>query len=332
MKDLSPMTLALFFGSIVLEVWFSARDHRGFYDRRDTLTNLAIAGIGFFVNVFFRAVALVFLGKIGSYAVFDAGSGVIALLVLFLIADLCEYLFHLLGHKTRFFWAAHVMHHSSEKLNFTTALRIPFTNAWCRYMAYTPAALLGYSAISIMWIDSLILTYSFFLHTEAIRKLGVLEYIFNTPSHHRVHHASNQSYIDKNFGAVLIIWDRIFGTFQEEKEAPIYGLTKPLHKPGVATVILHEWKDLFRDLFRARTWLQRIKIILGKPGAHTFAAPVSNTCSRRASSSMGLTWVLTLTVLLLTKDGVQTHKAGNHNGHPGANRPTPGNQHYTAKK
>lgn len=251
---------------IVVEAALSARENLGFYEPRDTLINFVMAIIGALVNAITKVVFLCCFTVVANHALFNPGEGVLSWIVLFLLIDLQFYLFHMLGHKSRFFWAMHVIHHSSHKYNFSTAIRAPFTNTFFRIASFLPLIWLGFSPKMVFWIDSIILFYVFFQHTKLISKLGWLEYIFNTPSHHRVHHGSNEKYLDKNFGGMLIIWDKLFGTFQQEEEEPTYGLTKPLQKTDLINVVVHEWKDIIHDLPKYSSWRDRHQVLFGRPG------------------------------------------------------------------
>ncbi len=256
----------LLIGCIIIEAYLSAKDNSGNYEKKDTITNLVIFAISFSLNVLIKGSVYVVFSWIHEHSLFNIGTGTLAWFVLFFLSDLQAYSFHLLGHKSRFFWAMHVIHHSSEKYNLTTAIRTPLTNTGFRFTALAPLVFLGFAPVMVITIDTFILLYSFFQHTEFVKKLGWFEYIFNTPSHHRVHHASDEKYIDKNFGSVLIVWDKLFGTFKEEEEHPTYGLTKPLKKSTLLNIIFHEWIAIFDDIRQMPIGVNMIKMIFGRPG------------------------------------------------------------------
>ncbi len=182
------------------------------------------------------------------------------LLLLTIIAvDFGYYIAHFLSHKVRFMWADHSVHHSSREFDFSTALRGSFINGVYSWLPVAPLLLLGVSPLLVVWCRALVNDYTFFLHTRYIGKLGWLEWVLNTPSHHRVHHASNGCYIDKNFGFLLIIWDRLFGTFASEREDCIYGTgTPPTRNP--VRVIFDGWISLWHDLAQAESWRERTKL------------------------------------------------------------------------
>ena len=173
-------------------------------------------------------------------------------LLTFIGVEFCFYWMHRSGHRVRWFWAAHVVHHSSERMNFSTAMRQNATNIFNgMWIFYLPLALIGFNPVWIGVAYALSLVYQFFIHTTVINKLPApIEFIFNTPSHHRVHHGRNPGYIDRNFGGVLIIWDRLFGTFvaEEEQAPPEYGITTPVPSNNLLVLWTHEYRDMFRDM------------------------------------------------------------------------------------
>ncbi len=188
------------------------------------------------------------------------------------IEDFPFYWLHRFDHQIRLFWAVHVTHHSSEKMNLTVGFRSSVLQPLYRFVYFIPLALLGFKPMDIVFIYSATQIWGILIHTEYINKMGWLEYILVTPSHHRVHHASNALYLDKNMGMFLIIWDRLFGTFQPELSAgqyqPIkYGLTTPLKSDTPAHIITHEWVSIFKDVFRNDiSWKDRMNYLFGPPG------------------------------------------------------------------
>jgi sterol desaturase/sphingolipid hydroxylase (fatty acid hydroxylase superfamily) len=195
----------------------------------------------------------------------DTAVTVVALLV---GQDFCYYWFHRCSHRVRWFWATHAVHHSSNDLNFAAAYRFGWTGRLTgTAIFYLPLIWLGFDPLPVGIASALNLLYQFWLHTEWIPKLGWLEYVLNTPSHHRVHHAANPEYLDRNYGGVFIIFDRIFGTFAAEREeAPCrYGLVEPLRSNNPFFIAFHEWIALARDLWQARTWRDRRSYLIGPP-------------------------------------------------------------------
>jgi sterol desaturase/sphingolipid hydroxylase (fatty acid hydroxylase superfamily) len=188
--------------------------------------------------------------------------------LLFISIEFCYYCYHRSAHKIRWFWASHAVHHSSTYFNISAAYRLSWTGLISgNIIFFMPLSWLGFDPILIAIGLSFSLIYQFWIHTELIPKLGILEWIFNTPSHHRVHHASTPEYIDCNYGGVLIIFDRLFGTLVVEKSnrAIAYGLTHQLNSQNPFKIALYEWYKIFRDLSIAKTWRDRLRVVLGSP-------------------------------------------------------------------
>ncbi|MEO0570298.1 MAG: sterol desaturase family protein [Bacteroidota bacterium] len=186
-------------------------------------------------------------------------------LLCILVVDFLYYWEHVVEHRVRFFWAYHSIHHSSPIYNYTTALRVSFIDNFFGWIFYVPAVLVGFNPYIIVLTFFLILTYQFWLHTEIIGKLGWFEKIFMTPSQHRVHHGANNIYLDKNYGALFCIWDRMFGTFQEEKQTPRYGLTQQINTINPVKIHAHEYINICKDLKRARTWKEAWNYLIKGP-------------------------------------------------------------------
>jgi sterol desaturase/sphingolipid hydroxylase (fatty acid hydroxylase superfamily) len=189
-----------------------------------------------------------------------------ALLLCLLGQDFCYYWSHRSHHIVRILWASHVVHHSSQRFNLSTALRQPWTG-FTSWLFYLPLVAVGVHPVALAFCSSVNLVYQFWIHTERIDKMWrPFEFAFNTPSHHRVHHASQGSYLDRNFGGVLIIWDRLFGSFAPETARPIYGLTKNINTYNPLRVAVHEYASIGRDVRVGTTWRARLRAIFGSPG------------------------------------------------------------------
>ena len=180
--------------------------------------------------------------------------------------DFIYYWNHRFMHESRYMWAIHVVHHSSEHYNLSTALRQPVLDAVGTPVPYGALCHAGFTPEQVLTARGINLLYQYWIHTEAIDRLGPAESALNTPSHHRVHHGSNQLYIDRNHGSILILWDRLFGTFQPEKEEVIYGLTKNIDSFNVGTIATHEFQSILRDVASATTWRERISYVVRGPG------------------------------------------------------------------
>ena len=186
------------------------------------------------------------------------------------LEDFCYYWFHRISHKSRFFWASHIVHHSSQKYNLSTALRQTWTGGFFSFIFFLMLPILGFHPVMIFTQMSISLLYQYWIHTELIHKMPAwFEAIFNTPSHHRVHHGSNPLYLDRNHAGILIIWDKLFGTFQPElkKEKVVYGLTTNLHSYNPLTIAFHEWTALFKDAITAKTSItKKFNYFMKPPG------------------------------------------------------------------
>lgn len=196
----------------------------------------------------------------------DLGTGMGVALLAVLGWDAIYYWNHRLSHESRWLWAVHVVHHSSERYNLSTALRQPVAEGVTLAVPYGLLAWLGVRPAYIEQARALNLIYQFWIHTEVIRSIGWLEKMLNTPSHHRVHHGSNSRYLDRNHGSILILWDKLFGTFEAESEPVVYGLTSNIDSFNPLVIAGHEWRDMARDVAAARTWADRAGFVLRGPG------------------------------------------------------------------
>ncbi|MHA7879544.1 MAG: sterol desaturase family protein [Saccharospirillum sp.] len=223
------------------------------------LSELLFAGV-----IAFPVYALVY-----QFRLFDLSLSGWTVLLTFIGVEFCFYWMHRSSHRIRWFWAAHVVHHSSERMNFTTAMRQNATNIFNgNWWFYIPLVWLGFNPVWVGIAFALSLVYQFFIHTTVVGRLPAwVEWFFNTPSHHRVHHGRNPGYIDKNYGGVVIIWDRLFGTFVDEntQDPPDYGITKPVPSNNLITLWTHEYVDLFREMAQPGPLLEQLKHLWKPP-------------------------------------------------------------------
>jgi sterol desaturase/sphingolipid hydroxylase (fatty acid hydroxylase superfamily) len=262
--------IPLFLVTLALEPWMLAklrlkgRPIRG-YERRDTRASVGM-GIGslFFVSLInFGIYAIAIL--LWPHRLFDLGHGVLGWAAAMIGWDLIYYWNHRFEHENRLLWACHVNHHSSRFYNLSTALRQPWT-PFAGLVLYPGMALVGIAPAMIMVSAGLNLVYQYWVHTEAIDRTPLwFEAVFNTPSHHRVHHGSNPEYLDRNYGGILIVWDRLFGTFEPERAPALYGLTKNIETFSLWTIAFHEYATLARDLRDATAWRDRVGILTHGP-------------------------------------------------------------------
>jgi sterol desaturase/sphingolipid hydroxylase (fatty acid hydroxylase superfamily) len=206
-----------------------------------------------------------------QFSILEIPLNVGSIALAFLLQDFLYYWFHRASHHVRWLWASHIAHHSSRLMNFSTAFRqsltYPISGMW---LFWTPMIVLGFPPAVVFAVVALNLAFQFFVHTQTVRKLGVLEWLFNTPSHHRVHHACNPMYIDKNFGGVLIIWDRLFGSFVAEQECEPcrYGITDDFQSDNPLTITFYEWRRMLAETREITSWRQLPQILFGAPARH----------------------------------------------------------------
>ncbi|NOT61428.1 MAG: sterol desaturase family protein [Acidobacteria bacterium] len=255
--------------SIAFELWYwRRRGHGDKYDLKDSLANYALLAmqvlLGELGKIFFIVTCL---DWVRAHGVNVLGENWYSALLAFLGVDLAYYWFHRMSHRSRWLWAIHVSHHSSELMNFSTALRQPPLEHLLDWVWFIGLAWLGLPAKTILLMYGLNLTYQFFIHTELIYKLPRwIEYVLNTPSHHRVHHGRNAEYLDMNYGGVFIVWDRLFGSFIEERAPVEYGILKPIHSTNPFYVGFHLWADLWRDVNRPSSLITKLKLFFAPPG------------------------------------------------------------------
>jgi sterol desaturase/sphingolipid hydroxylase (fatty acid hydroxylase superfamily) len=258
----TPIYVVFIGAEILISAYFKHRKYSVF----GTIENFYLMFLNMGLDILMRAFTLYVLGFFYSFKLFIIENQLLYWFILLILEDFMFYWLHYFDHYVRFFWAIHVTHHSSQEFNLTVGFRSSVFQPLYRFIYFIPIAFLGFEPLDIMLMYSITQIYGILIHTQYIGKLGWLEYVFATPSNHRVHHGSNVKYLDKNMGMVFIIWDRIFGTYQEEEEEVVYGLTKniPDHKPS--TVVLHEWKSMWNDVRNAPDIKSKLGYIFGPPG------------------------------------------------------------------
>jgi sterol desaturase/sphingolipid hydroxylase (fatty acid hydroxylase superfamily) len=259
----------IFLVFILLEAVLIQRSGKPTFSWKESLTSLGIAIGSRISNLLFGFIPLSIYSFTWQHRLFTISLNQWwEIFLLFLGAEFCYYWHHRAAHEIRWMWATHAVHHSAKHLNLSAAYRLGWTG-WLsgNFLFFIPLCWLGFHPIAIAVTLALNLLYQFWIHTELIPKLGLLEWVLNTPSHHRVHHASNSEYIDRNYGGFLIIFDRLFGTFTTSQPdlRPIYGLSHRLRSYNPVTIAFHEWNRLFQDLMKTKTWRDRCSLILGRP-------------------------------------------------------------------
>lgn len=266
--DLIALAVPAFFILIGLELLAGLISGKKLYRLNDAITNIS-CGIGNQVlGVFFGM--MTFWGYTFAYEharFFTIESTPLNWFLLFLGVDLAYYWFHRLSHEINFIWATHIVHHQSEDYNLSVALRQSWFQTLFSWWFYIPLAILGFSPLMILSVAAINTLYQFWIHTKMIKKLpAFIEFIFNTPSHHRVHHGVNPQYIDKNHAGSLIIWDRIFGTFEKEDEEVVYGITTPLQSFNPFYANFHYWKELIDTSKKTPSFKEKMFVFIKSPG------------------------------------------------------------------
>ncbi len=266
---LSPTVIAIpvFASLIAIEAYITVRHAQEEYDGKDAWTNIAL-GLG---SVAFGLVLGLFQAFIYTVIYENAAPFQIpmtawwAWVLLLFVDDFAYYWFHRFSHEVRFFWNFHVVHHSSNQYNLSVAVRQSWFSGLAHWIFYIPVAFLGFPLWAFATMHGLNLIYQFWIHTKHIKRLGVFEYILNSPSHHRVHHGVNNQYLDKNYAGIFIIWDRMFGTFVGESETPRYGIIKPLSSYNWLWINTHGWTEMFEEMRRKKTFLGKLRCVFGAP-------------------------------------------------------------------
>tara|TARA_R110001599_G_C12238452_1_gene658634 strand:- start:60 stop:968 length:909 start_codon:yes stop_codon:yes gene_type:complete len=238
------------------------------YKLRDTLCSLTMGGFYTVTKLLMKGATLFLMLLMHEYAFFDIPNSWLAFVAAYIIVDFFFYWLHRFIHEIRFGWAAHVNHHSSREFNLGgTALRQSFAEPFMEAFFYGPIVLLGFDPILVLAALELNLIYMFWVHTKKIDKLpAAFEWAFSTPSHHRVHHACNVQYLDKNYGGTFIFWDRLFGTFEREVEQPVFGIPEQISTFNPIKASLHGWIELFSDVRRANGWVNKLLFLVMPPG------------------------------------------------------------------
>lgn len=266
---LKPTVIAIpFFALLIaIETYFAVRKEEN-YDRRDIWTNIALGfgSVGFgFIFGFIQAVF--YDGIYEHVAPYKMPMNTWwAWTILLFVDDFAYYWFHRISHEMRFFWNFHVVHHSSNQYNLSVAVRQSWFSGIAHWIFYLPAALLGFPLWAFVTMHGFNLIYQFWIHTKTIRKMPAwFEYLFNTPSHHRVHHGVNNPYLDKNYGGIFIFFDRLFGTFVEENETVRYGIIKPIHSYNWLWINTHAWVETWDAMKTKKTLYGKLRCLFGAP-------------------------------------------------------------------
>lgn len=271
---------------IVAEMIYVKLTRKGEYNTADSASSLSMGLGNQVMGLLFGGFAVAAFFWVYEFRLFNLGWTWPVMLACFFAEDLAYYWFHRIAHERRWFWASHVIHHSSQHYNLTTALRQTWTGVLgLNFIFWLPLVFIGFPPAMVLMFSALSLVYQFWIHTEIIHRMGPFEWVFNTPSHHRVHHATNPQYLDANYAGVLIIWDRLFGTFvpEDDKEKPRYGIIANLGTFNPFRVAFHEWAGIWRDVTHAKSLREVLGFLFGPPGW-------SPDGSRKTSRSIKQQW------------------------------------------
>ncbi len=255
---------------IGIEILYSYWREKKYYSTRGVLANVYLSALNFSLDILVRGVCLGVLWYFYQFRFVQIDKGLHPFFywgTLLIAQDFMFYWLHRVDHYCRLFWAVHVTHHSSEEFNLTVGFRSSVFQPLYRFVYFIPLSFVGFDPLDVMFMYAATQIYGILIHTKTVGKLGFLEWFLSTPSHHRVHHASNVKYLDKNMGMVLIIWDRLFGTFAKEEEEVVYGLTKNIETYHPIRMVFHEWKNIYQDVFHKNAPLKaKLMYIFGPPG------------------------------------------------------------------
>jgi sterol desaturase/sphingolipid hydroxylase (fatty acid hydroxylase superfamily) len=272
---------------VLAEMIVARLKDRSRYDPRDTLTSLSL-GLGSTVaGVLSAGLVFALAMWVHQFALFDIGTAWWVFAVAFVLDDLAYYVFHRSAHRVRWFWASHVIHHSSQHYNLSTALRQTWTGFFSLgFLFRLPLFLIGFPPAIVFFVAGVNLVYQFWIHTEVIGRMPRwFEAVMNTPSHHRVHHATNARYLDANYAGVFIVWDKLFGTFVAERDddRPRYGIVRNLGSFNILWAATHEWIGIAKDVWTAPGWRNKLNYMIREPGW-------SHDGSRDTSSAIKARW------------------------------------------
>lgn len=262
-----PIVLAMIFVEILISNW----QQKNYYKTQDTLCTIGLLAGNIIVAFSIKGLILALHFYLYQYKIFEL-SGMLPLwlfwLLTFVVIDLVFYIYHRMSHRIRFLWAIHLSHHSSEEMNFAVSFRQAWFGPISKIPFFMVLPLLGFDPTIIAAAGVMSTLWGIVGHTQIVGRLGFVEWIFNTPSHHRVHHGSNKQYIDKNYGNLLIIWDRMFGTFEPEKEKVKFGLVNNVNTFNPTKITFMAWSSMIEDIKNKQSLSEALRIIFGPPNTH----------------------------------------------------------------
>ena len=263
----APIVLAMIFAEALISNW----QNRKYYKREDTYCTVGLLAGNIVMAFAIKGLVLAFHFYLYQFRVFDFANTIppwVMWTITFIMIDLVFYVYHRMSHRTRFLWAIHLSHHSSEEMNFAVSFRQAWFGPISKIPFFMTLPLLGFDPTIIAVAGVMSTLWGIVGHTQIVDKLGPLEWVFNTPSHHRVHHGSNKQYIDKNYGNLLIIWDRMFGTFEPEEEPVTFGLVNNVNTFNPAKITFMAWSSMIEDIKNKNDFSEMLNAIFGPPNTH----------------------------------------------------------------
>ena len=263
----APIVLAMIFAEVLISNW----QNRKYYKREDTYCTVGLLAGNIVMAFAIKGLVLAFHFYLYQFRVFDFANTIpfwVMWILTFIMIDLVFYVYHRMSHRIRFLWAIHLSHHSSEEMNFAVSFRQAWFGPISKIPFFMTLPLLGFDPTIIAVAGVMSTLWGIVGHTQIVDKLGPLEWVFNTPSHHRVHHGSNKQYIDKNYGNLLIIWDRMFGTFEPEEEPVTFGLVNNVNTFNPAKITFMAWSSMIEDIKNKNDFSEMLNAIFGPPNTH----------------------------------------------------------------
>lgn len=266
--NLIHYAIPVFVITVIIEAILTVKIKLEDYEFKDAITSITMGLGNVAIGLFTKLLILAAFYWLYQFRIFTIPFTWWAWLILLFAEDFVYYWNHRIAHESRLFWASHVVHHSSQKYNLSTALRQTWTGSFYTFIFWLPLIIIGFHPVMVLVQMSISLLYQYWIHTELIDKLPKwFEAVFNTPSHHRVHHATNPQYLDRNHAGIFIIWDKLFGTFEPEVEKPVYGLVKNIETYNPVKIAFIEWYNMLKDVFKSKTSLsKRMQYFLKPPG------------------------------------------------------------------
>jgi sterol desaturase/sphingolipid hydroxylase (fatty acid hydroxylase superfamily) len=266
LPNLIHYAIPFFAITVIIEVILTVKVKLDEYEFKDAGTSILMGLGNVTIGLVTKVMILAIFMFIYKYKLLTISFAWWSWAILLFAEDFCYYWFHRISHQSRFFWASHVVHHSSKKYNLSTALRQTWSGSFYTFIFWLPLIIIGFHPVMVMVQMSISLIYQYWIHTEVINKMpNWFEAIFNTPSHHRVHHATNPQYLDRNHAGIFIIWDKLFKTYEPEVEKPVYGLVKNIETYNPIKIAFIEWFEMFKDFSTSKISLKNRLLYLIKP-------------------------------------------------------------------